>query len=707
MYAGAGFAIFPCQGKVPCIPSEEGGQGHRDATTDLDTIRAWWERWPDANIGLACDERSGLLAIDVDPRNGGDVELAALIAAHGPFPPTPHQLTGGGGDHYLFKHPGGNLTATLCKGVDVKSRGYIIAAPSQCAGHARPYMWDDAAGLELEPAELSWWVRNLITKPDADYSPGSSPVESCLLARAFKHAEMVKEKLDDHRLAVVCPWRDKHTAKTSTTSTIVFAAAKGSDVGFFHCAHTSEGRHTVADVLDALPADAVEAARVELYGKFQRGDHTEIGRRFLEHLELPTDQIVASEGQIWTYEPVRDGAGGGVFVAMPEHVKSQKIQRYSGARIGYGKRAKQLKIGTGDVAGALKLAADCICDPDFFATAAPGLAFANGFLRLDTMKLEPLTPACRARYAYSFDYVPDAAAPRFEQFMFEIFLDDTDIEEKIAFVQEFAGACLFGIAPRFQTAMVAVGNGSNGKGVLAHVLEKAMPPGTTCAVEPQGFGNEYRAALLAGKRLNVVNEMPERDILDSEPLKAVIAGDPKTARVIYKEPFMFRPTAGHYFAANNLPATVDQSHGFWRRFVVLTFNRRWGNGGPAPDRGLAATLEGELPGVISFFAAGARRLLEVGRYTVVPSSAAALSEWQLRADPIKQWLADRCEVQAPGEPLSKGAMGRDLYVSYSAWCQTNGHKAFSSTKFGARLKGDLGIPAEALRDGTHYALILK
>jgi len=42
--------------------------GVKDATTDEATIRGWWARWPDANIGIATGH--GLVVIDVDRRRG-------------------------------------------------------------------------------------------------------------------------------------------------------------------------------------------------------------------------------------------------------------------------------------------------------------------------------------------------------------------------------------------------------------------------------------------------------------------------------------------------------------------------------------------------------------------------------------------------------------------------------------------------------------
>lgn len=60
-------------GKHPIIT-----HGFKDASIEPQQIRTWWERWPDANIGIATGALSGLVVVDIDPRNGGDESYAKL-----------------------------------------------------------------------------------------------------------------------------------------------------------------------------------------------------------------------------------------------------------------------------------------------------------------------------------------------------------------------------------------------------------------------------------------------------------------------------------------------------------------------------------------------------------------------------------------------------------------------------------------------------
>jgi hypothetical protein len=61
--ADRGIPVFPCipRGKQPLTV-----HGFHDASTDTDTVRSWWRRWPDANIGVPTGSASGVDVVDVD-----------------------------------------------------------------------------------------------------------------------------------------------------------------------------------------------------------------------------------------------------------------------------------------------------------------------------------------------------------------------------------------------------------------------------------------------------------------------------------------------------------------------------------------------------------------------------------------------------------------------------------------------------------------
>lgn len=149
-YASRGWGVIPLHhhaggGKCSCGQSEckspakhpRTANGQKDATTDPDTIRTWWTRWPQANIGLVLDT-AGMAAADVDPRHEGDKTWERI--ADGRQWPGPIAATGGHeyGRHYLCLAK--ELPGKLGPGVDYKHHGYIVAPPSEHAS-GRQYRW--------------------------------------------------------------------------------------------------------------------------------------------------------------------------------------------------------------------------------------------------------------------------------------------------------------------------------------------------------------------------------------------------------------------------------------------------------------------------------------------------------------------------------------------------------------------------------------
>lgn len=142
-------------GKHPVIDAWQ-----TSATVDLHTIRDWFGggRY---NIGVVCGA-SGIVVIDIDPRNGGDVTFAALTTELGELPSTLTADSGGGGTHYVFRRPPGDLISKLGKGVDLLRDGRQFLVEPSIHPSGQRYQWRAGhAPDEIVIAELpaSWSAR--------------------------------------------------------------------------------------------------------------------------------------------------------------------------------------------------------------------------------------------------------------------------------------------------------------------------------------------------------------------------------------------------------------------------------------------------------------------------------------------------------------------------------------------------------------------
>lgn len=244
-------------------------RGFMDATTDQSQIRTWWGRYPHANIGVATGA-SRLVLVDADRHHAGVdgvEELHHLERQHGPLPDGPIALTGGGGEHRLFRRPPyleAKLNSwPLAPGVDTRAdAGYFVAPPSRHES-GRSYEWDAAHDpTDTAVPECPAWIIQKLRTPKRKPTPRGGSVMSGFLAAVFKHAGWLERVIDDQRAVVQCPWESEHTTGRGS-STIVFAPSAGRSRGWFHCSHSHCASRTQDEVLAKLPEAARTAAARE------------------------------------------------------------------------------------------------------------------------------------------------------------------------------------------------------------------------------------------------------------------------------------------------------------------------------------------------------------------------------------------------------------------------------------------------------------
>lgn len=142
--------------------------GLKDATTDAAMIRDWWILRPNANVGIATGRSSGIVVLDVDPLKGGDESLEELQGRYGLVPNTVEVITGGGGRHVYFKHPGDGVVRSAMglaglPGLDVKGDGGYVVAPPSRHPSGRRYEWECLSHPDdLSLAPVPGWLLHLL-----------------------------------------------------------------------------------------------------------------------------------------------------------------------------------------------------------------------------------------------------------------------------------------------------------------------------------------------------------------------------------------------------------------------------------------------------------------------------------------------------------------------------------------------------------------
>jgi hypothetical protein len=117
--------------------------GFYAATDDLDRLYEMIRLHPRGLLAIRTGDASGIAVVDNDPR--GLPEMHRMVAA-GMLPPTATEITGRGGYHMVYAHPGDGKICSgadkIAPGIDSKSDGgYVVVAPSVHPQTGRSYQW--------------------------------------------------------------------------------------------------------------------------------------------------------------------------------------------------------------------------------------------------------------------------------------------------------------------------------------------------------------------------------------------------------------------------------------------------------------------------------------------------------------------------------------------------------------------------------------
>lgn len=413
---------------------------------------------------------------------------------------------------------------------------------------------------------------------------------------------------------------------------------------------------------------------------FALGDHTELARRLIAKIssESPVE-MVSDRNEIWRYD-------NGCWRVVQNHALEKMVHGFSGVDVRTHQPNGQvvwrpMKINDNTVTGAVKSVHRLLAQPQFFDQAPAGIALGDCWVRVSKQGVErlPHAPEQKATVSYGFNWT-DEEPDTFYAMMDDYWGHKEACEDYKRIVLEFIGACLCGIATDYQQCIVLRGRGSNGKSSMLKVVVGVFPKDAVTSVSAQQFGNETHRAMLAGSRLNVVGELPEKKIRQeaAAALKALVSGDEIVAKWLYKDPFRFKPVAGHIVACNALPEVEDDSDGLFRRFLIIDFDKQFAPTGESRNVG-DEVLALERDRIVCAALRAVPDLIARGKYLQPKESVDEVTAWRHGQDEISQFLEDCTE---PCEAVrGNGTDGNMLFTAYVAWAPQNGYVVMNKNRF--------------------------
>ena len=325
------------------------------------------------------------------------------------------------------------------------------------------------------------------------------------------------------------------------------------------------------------------------------------------------------------------------------------------------------------LAGGLELAASMepvatranAWDPDPYL-----LCCNNGVVDLRTGELRGGRPEDMISRSTLINFEPEAACPRWQQFLREVFDGDEQLVEWFGLL---IGDSLVGESR--EVLPVLHGRGNNGKSVCIKSLRAAFGEyAVTIPIET--LTNSKREAgqatpdlvKLWGARIAFTTEPDKAARLQGGTLKRLVNVDRMTGRPLYGDQVSWDPTHSLFLATNHLPATDDTTDSFWRRIALVPFPVHFakiGESGPPEDGDLETKLAAEAPGILAWAIRGAiAAAADSQAVRRFPEAVKVRTEaYRAEQDPLSAFVDDQVVFDTKETVTLK-----DLYAAYLAWC---------------------------------------
>jgi putative DNA primase/helicase len=303
------------------------------------------------------------------------------------------------------------------------------------------------------------------------------------------------------------------------------------------------------------------------------------------------------------------------------------------------------------------------------------LNFINGTLDLNNgefIKVHRRELFQNIQFPYGFNR--DSHCPNWNLFL-ESLEFDLDTLSKL---QEWAGYCLLPMVQgTLQKSLFLIGEGANGKSVFLETLAAVLD--NVSHLELSELFDRFKIAELEGKLANICTDVETSKVMDAR-FKKIVAGEPQSAERKFKEPFEFQPFAKILFSANDFILTKDRTHGYYRRFDILKFNRIFKTEEQKPD--LLQELKEEVPGIFNWALEGLERLSQQN-WIMTKSSYMenCHNEFRRATNPLQLFVEEECVVEGNATVDSN-----ELRSSYKRYCEDKGYKILSDNKLGQELK---------------------
>lgn len=319
------------------------------------------------------------------------------------------------------------------------------------------------------------------------------------------------------------------------------------------------------------------------------------------------------------------------------------------------------------------------------------IAFKNGIYNINTGALEEFNPDVVIKNKIPYNYNFDAYNADMDGMLDRVSCHDDNIRDLL---EEMAGFCLFRGGNTLRKAFILIGDKANGKSTFLDCITQMVGDYNTAALDLKDLGDRFRTAELFGKLINAGDDIGDEFIANPAVFKKLVSGDRVTVERKGEHPFDFCNYSKLIFSANNIPRIKDKTGAVLDRLVIVPFKASFSKNDPDYDPYIKFKLRSEsaMEYLIQVALDGLKRVLDTNSFTICDAVQNELDDYNEQNNPILGFFKELdLEVDVINQPT------RDVYKSYTVYCNMNGYTPMSASEFNKSLQKEHDLSIEVIK----------
>lgn len=249
--------------------------------------------------------------------------------------------------------------------------------------------------------------------------------------------------------------------------------------------------------------------------------------------------------------------------------------------------------------------------------------------------------------------------------------------KKVHTLKEIFAYCLLSDMP-IHRAFAFLGPGCNGKSTCIELLARLLGRNNTTSFELNSLlNNSFHSSKLEGRLAAFTADMNFATLRNTAILKQLTGGDMISGNRKYQNEFDFYNHAKLFLVGNTLPATTDRTEGFYRRFLILRFERKF----RAEKKVLDKIPESELENFCTQLCFLLKPLVDRGRFKHGDTTEEKEEAYEANSSPIQTFLNECCKL-VPQSETPKFM----VHQRFESWAKKQGLRKYGFKEFNQELK---------------------